>query len=187
MTIEEIFSKLAAHMIKGLMIHDQVGNAYGFLKLCGYQKCHEYHYYHESNNYKSLQNYYLSNYHKLIPEESIENPNIIPANWYKYSSTDVDPNTKRNAVKEMMKKWVDWEQSTKKDLELYYKELYDMGEVCAALMIADLLKDVDGELKCAQDKYINLETIGYDINTIVKEQEILCKKYWKKLTNLYQE
>lgn len=181
MTVEEIFSKLAAHMVKGLMIHDQMGNAYGFLNLCGYQKCHEYHYFMESKNYKCLQNYYLEHYNKIIPEEKVENPDIIPENWYKHIKSDVDTNTKRSSVKDMIKRWVDWETETKTNLQVFYKELYDMGEICSALKIATFLKDVDKELKSAQKKYLNLEAVGYDISDIVKEQDKLYKKYEEKL------
>ena len=56
MTSEEIFSHLSSHMIKGLMIHDQLASAYKFLNLCGYSKCHEYHYFEESRTYRCLQN-----------------------------------------------------------------------------------------------------------------------------------
>lgn len=187
MTIEEIFSKLSAHMVKGLMIHDKIAQAYNFLNLKGYKKCHEYHYFSESYNYKCLQNYYLEQYRKLIPEEKFEEPEIIPAKWYAYSKEDVDTNTKRNAVKEMMKMWVDWEQETKKTLESSYKELYEMGEICAAKKISKFLADVDMELKSARNKYINLETIGYDITAIVKEQKDLHKKYEKKIKCIYSK
>ena len=44
MTIDEIFAELGAHMIKGLMIHNQMMVYYDFLYLPGYSKCHEYHY-----------------------------------------------------------------------------------------------------------------------------------------------
>ena len=40
MTVEEIFSLLSTHMAKGLMIHEQLATAFGFLNLCGYRKCH---------------------------------------------------------------------------------------------------------------------------------------------------
>ena len=116
MTVEEIFSKMAAHMVKGLMIHDQISSAYTFLNLCGYAKCHEFHYYDESYNYRCLQNYYLEHYHKLIPEEKVSDPNAIPDNWYKYTKSEVDVNTKRSGIKNLMKRWVDWEQETKNNL-----------------------------------------------------------------------
>ena len=187
MTVEEIFSHLAAHMIKGLMIHDQIATAYGFLNLCGYKKCHEYHYFEESYNYRCLQDFYLNTYHKLIPEEKIENPAVIPSSWYKYSKIDVDANTKRSAVRDMMKKWVDWEQDTKTFLESSYKQLYDQNEICAALKIAALLKDVSKEWQYASEKHINLETSGYDISAIIAEQQPLCKKYWEKMKCIYED
>ena len=40
MTVDEIFSKLSGHMIKGLMIHDQMSDYYDFLSLRGYKRCH---------------------------------------------------------------------------------------------------------------------------------------------------
>ena len=186
MTVEEIFIKLNEHMIKGLMMHDQMASAYSFLNLCGYQKCHTYHYFDESCNYRCLQDFYLENYHKLIPETEIKNPEIIPNTWYKYTKTDVDTNTKRTAVRDMIKMWVEWETDTKKLLEESYKELYDMGEIYASRKILCFLEDVGHELKKAQDKYINLEAINYDINYIVNEQRDLYHKYKNKILDIFE-
>lgn len=187
MTIEEVFARLSSHMIKGLMIHDQFSKAYGFLNLCGYQKSHEYHYYEESWNYHCLEDYYLEHYNKMIPEEKVENPAIIPVAWYKYEKKNVDVNTKRGAIKTMMEKWIAWEEETKKLLESSYKELYDMGEVCAALKISYFLKKVSEELKRAQEKIINLESTGYDIALIIGEQKELYHKYKCKMTRIFEE
>ena len=44
MTIKEIYAQIAEHMIKGMMIHEQLANYYDFLGLKGYKRCHEYHY-----------------------------------------------------------------------------------------------------------------------------------------------
>ena len=187
MTVEEIFSHLSAHMVKGLMIHDQLASAYYFLNLCGYKKCHEYHYFCESLTYRHLQNYYLKYYHKLIPEEKVENPDIIPSNWYKYSRADVDTSTKRSAVRDLMKRWVEWETETKTLLQHSYKELYELGEVDAALKIGCFLKDNSKELAHAQAKQMDLENISYDINTIIAEQMCLHEKYEHKLKELFED
>ena len=44
MTREEIFTSLLNHMVKGLMVHDQMANYYDFLGLEEYKDCHEKHY-----------------------------------------------------------------------------------------------------------------------------------------------
>lgn len=187
MTVEEIFAKILAHMAKGLMIHDQINHAFGFLNLCGYQKCHEYHYFEESKNYKDLQDYYLKEFFKLLPFENIENPQIIPISWFKHNSFDVDTNTKRNAVKELTQKWIEWEKDTKQELIAYYQELYNLKEICAMLKVAQLLEDVDNELKIAQSKYLNLEAINYDIVSIIEEQQMLYDKYNKKIKHIHKK
>ena len=62
MTVEEIFSQLAAHMVEGLMIHSQMSDYFGFLGLKGYQECHKYHYFAENANYRAISKYYLLHY-----------------------------------------------------------------------------------------------------------------------------
>jgi len=44
MTIDEVFTKLITHMSKGIQIHNLFSQAYDFLGLYGFSKCHEYHY-----------------------------------------------------------------------------------------------------------------------------------------------
>lgn len=181
MTIEEIFTKLAEHMLQGIMIHEQVANCYGFLSLKGYEKCHEYHYYSELCNYRCLYKYSLKYCGKLIKIGELKDPGIINANWYKYTRGEVDVNTKRTAVRDLVKHWVEWEKSTKTLLETSCKELYELGEIAAAQKIYCFLKDVTHELAHAENKRINLETSGYDIGTILGEQEHLYHKYKEKL------
>jgi negative regulator of replication initiation len=114
MTIEEIFTKLASHMKEGLEYHDLFAQAYHFIGLRGYAVSQEHHFLEESQSYKLLLRYYAKHYHKLIILENFDKPKIIPETWYKYTTMAVDTNTKRNAVKDLMTKWIDWERSTKK-------------------------------------------------------------------------
>lgn len=187
MTVEEIFSKISTHMAKGLKIHSQIASLYGFLNLCGYQKCHEYHFYEESRNYRYLQDFFLSYYGKLIHEEKIEEPEIIPSNWYKYFKMEVDANNKRSAIKDVVKKWVEWEQDTKNLLESSYKHLYDLGEISIALKIIYFIQEVSNELMKAKEEQINLDSMGYDIVYIVDQQPKLYKYYCKKINNIHED
>lgn len=181
MTIEEIFNKIASHMVEGIMYHDQLTQAYNFLGLRGYAMCQEYHYIEENCSYKQLSRYYAKHYYKLLEIENIERPKLIPENWYKYTTMAVDVGTKRNAIRELMTKWIDWERSTKKLYQEMRHELASLNEFAAASYIDELIDDVSTELRHAEKKFIYLETIGYDIVLIVDHQEELYKKYKKKL------
>lgn len=181
MTVDEVFNKIASHMVEGMMIHDQMQQAYDFLGLYGFAKCHEYHYIEETKGYECLLHYYSTRYHRLIQIEDKPKPEIIPQTWYKYSTTAVDTNTKRQSTQTMMKKWVEWEQETKKLYQEMYSELCNLGEIAAACEIKCYICAVDEELKHAEKKLLKLETIDYNINSIVSWQQPMYKKFKKQM------
>lgn len=185
MTVEEIFKKIITHMVEGLMIHDELTNGYDFIGLYGFAKCHEYHYMKESQSYKCLRHYYSIHYHQLLNIENVPNPKIIPDGWYKHNTMEVDANTKRQAVKTMMEKWIEWERDTKKLYQEMYHELCGLNEIAAANEIKYYICGVDDELVHAEKKFIKLESLGYDIGSIINWQQPMYEKFKKELTHLY--
>lgn len=177
MTVEEIFNKLVSHMVEGIMIHDEMANAYDFLGLYGFAKLHDHHHVEETCNYRRLAHYFSTHYHKLLKVDTQVRQTIIPDTWYKYTTMAVDANTKRTAVKDLMTKWVGWEQDTKKLYQDMYVELHNLGEIAAAEEIKCYILCVSDELKYAEKKMIKLATIDYNINTIIGWQEALYKKF----------
>lgn len=181
MTVEEIYKELSSHMIKGVMIHQQLAWYYDFLNLHGYKRCHEYHALKEMCGMQKLHRYFINHHNRLIEEDVIENPNIIPASWYRYTKQEVETGTKRNAVKTGIEKWVAWEQETKNLYERMYQELMSIGEVASAKKICCYIMDVDKELKWATRKHIDLVTADYDIGYILGEQDHLHDWYKEKM------
>lgn len=184
MTCEEIFTKLAEHQIKGMMVHEQLANYYDFLGLPGYRNCHEYHFMKESCSYRKLCRFYINRYNKLIPETEFDNPEVIPENWYSHVRQDVDISTKKNGVKNGLVKWVDWEMKTKKLYCDMYKEAIDNDSIDSACFIKDMIKDVSKELKSASGYLLNKEAIEYDMSVIVGEQKRNHDKYKVKMKKI---
>ena len=186
MTVEEIFAKVAEHMLEGVMYHHDFARAYRFLGLDGFAKCHEYQYFAENKGFEELLCYYSSRYHKLLKLNANTNTDVIPETWYKYTTMAVDAGTKRTSTKQMIDKWVQWERDTKALYQEMYKALYDAGEIAAACILKKHICEVDDELKHAEKKMIKLETLGYDIGTIVGWQKSMYNKYDEKLKCLFK-
>lgn len=184
MVVEEIFARLKKHMLEGMVFHDQMAKYYDFLNLKGYKRCHEYHYFCETLGYRKLYRYFMNHYQMFIPYEDMDDPQAIPMNWYKYTRQEVDPGTKRSSVKSGIEKWVKWEKETKKLYQEMYEELIKIGEIAAAQFIGCYVADVDCELKYAERKHIDLESINYDLPTIIIEQHELHERYKCKLESL---
>ena len=187
MTVEEIYNKIASHMVEGIMYHDDFAKAYEFLGFWGFAACHDYHHFMEEKDYRELSHYYATHCFRLIHVENVPQPNIIPESWHKYKAQEVDVGTKRTALKELMTKWVDWEKETKKLYEEMYMELTNLREISAAIQVQKLIEDVDEELSIAQKKLLKLDSIGYDLATIMDWQDKLYHKYRKTLGCLFNE
>ena len=116
----------------------------------------------------------------LIPDTRVDTPDVIPESWYNHVRSDVDITTKQNAVKSGLKKWVEWERSTKSLYEQMYNELIKIDEVASAIKIKQFICDVDCELKKAERYWLNKEATNYDMTMIIEEQDRKHKKYDKK-------
>ena len=185
MTVEEIYSKIACHMVKGMMIHSRLADYYHFLNLPGYACCHDYHFLEESKSYRKLSKWYMKNHNKLIEEKEIEIPTVIPDNWYNHTKQDIDAITVKNGVKAGLEMWVDWETETKKLYEDMYVELLDISEISDTIMVKELISDVTCELAKAEKYKLNKEFIDYDMSTIISEQSHKKEKYKHKISEIY--
>ena len=178
-TVEDIFKELASHMVEGLMIHEQLMNCYIFLGTDGYAECHKYHYLEETNGYIKLTEYYSNHHRGILSPGKVDPPDIIPESWYGNKKEGVDNETRRKAIKAAFDEWIRWETSTKKLYENAYAELISLGEAASAIFIGEYVKDVDNELIEAMEAKLCKEAIGYDMVSIVEEQQSL-KKFYKK-------
>ena len=168
---DQIFSDISAHQIKGLMIHSQLADYYRFLGLDKYADCHEGHYHEENNSWRKMSAYYIQHFNRLIMEQQIDDPKIIPDEWMKATRQDVDTSTKRRAVERGMKQWVDWEKDTKKLYEAAFAELLTLGEGAAAMRVKKCMCAVDDELAEAQGWMLNKNATDYDIGHIIGENK----------------
>lgn len=184
MNVEEICAAIAQKLLQGSMVHQQFINYYNFLGLNGYQTCHEYHYYEQSKGYLEFIKYYINHYDKFIPKyslESLNSPKLIPDNWYSYQRKDMDINTKRNAIKNGLERWIDWERQVKNFLQEMCVELVNNNEIALSLKIKQYIKDVDQELEKAELKYLQIKASDYDMSMIISQQKELEKQYKKEI------
>lgn len=168
-------------MREGVMYHEEFARAYNFLGLWGFSKCQVSHCKEEKENYQCLLYYYATHYFKLIQEEEIKKPEIIPTAWYKYTAQAVDTQTKRQSVKDLMTKWINWEKETKKFYQEMRQELMSINEHAAATYLDRFIEDVTKELSHAEKKLLKFESINYDIIILYEISEEMDKKYTKKL------
>lgn len=175
MTIDEVFTAIVSHMVKGVMMHEQLSSYYAFAGLHGYEKYHCDRYIEESQALIKTSYYYISRYGKLVQNIEIEIPKLIPQSMYKHTTDELGVNDIRQLVKATLREWVDWEAETKALYEeCYTKLIVDNSAVADALFVAKLIKDVDKEHDEAYRFWLNKKNTDFDISIIMAEQKDFC-------------
>lgn len=177
MTASEIFGRINAHQIEGVMLHSQLAEYFGFLNLCGYQRQQECQAMSEFFEHQKTALYFVSRFNHLLPEAESKDPEIIPDDWRGYTRQQVNAGTKRKAVRDAFSRWHSWEIETKKLYEQAYADLHELGEVAAACEVKRLVESVACELERVESQRITLECLDYDLAAIFAEQDGLFSRY----------
>ena len=162
----EVFANIAKHMLKGIMYHKQFEDYFRFLGLNDFAVQQRKRFLDESNAYADFCKTYLLVEDKLLAHEAPEYESIIPESWYAHKRTDVDTNTRRNAVRTAMKKWVSWEEET---FKLYCDTVTPMRDEQKEHWVgifAHMIEDVFHELQCAREMSLELDVSDYSISGI---------------------
>lgn len=137
------------------------------------------------NNQNNMNN--MTNMSSMMNSGKNYANNVIPANWYNYTRYDVDQSTKRTAVKDGFKKWLEYEKETRQYLSQMAQRLEQMNEREAARKLDHLIEHVEKEIATAEDKMMNLESTGYDMNYILQQQEELKRHYADKIRKMNEK
>lgn len=187
MILQELYSKISSHFVKGLMVHSQLSSYYAFLGLNGYSKFHQHQYLEESSKYSNLLQYYTKHHSMLIKDDLISDPEIIPPDWQNKLRTDISPKDLPKLASYAQNRWVSWEKHTKELLQQSYNDLVSIGEIASAEFISNYIKDVDEELAYAESEMLLLESTGYDMSYVADVQNDLFEKYSKKKVRVGDE
>lgn len=177
MTASEIFGRINAHQIEGIMLHSQLAEYFGFLNLCGYQRQQECQAMSEFYEHQKTVLYFVSRFNRLLPEAEAKDPEIIPDDWRGYTRQQVNAGTKRKAVRDAFLRWQSWETETKKLYEQAYADLHEIGDVASACEVKRLVESVACELERVESQRITLECLDYDLAAICAEQDRLLERY----------
>lgn len=184
MTAEEIFSRISAHMVEGIMLHEQLCSYFEFLNLDGYQYCHKFHYLSETLSQRDIQDFYIHKYNKMIPSAKIDSSSFIPDSWYGYTRQAVDIQTKRNAVRTAFDKIIKWEKSSCTLYNSMIAELETLHEYDASEKIKALSENVQNEIFQYEKEYLELVAVDFNMLPIIQRQKHLQKKFKKDMKKL---
>ena len=182
MSVVENFSRMASHMVNGMMVHEQLMNAYLFLGLKGYAECHKYHYLEETKSYISLCEYSVEHFDQIVTArinpEGI--PEIIPMSWKQNNKYNIVVKTRIQAVEAALEEWISWEEKTKALYESIYHEIIN-EDVSASEFVKSYILDVEEEIVYSKNELLVKRAMEFDMSSILEEQEKYERSFKKKI------
>lgn len=175
--VRNIFNDVSDTILKGMMVHEQLMNAYLFMELEGYAKCHDYHYICETKNRIKVSKYLLDHYGYLIEQGRIEPPELIPPKWYAAHKSELEPSSRILSVMDLANSWIRWEETAFDSFNKAYKDLFNECEFVAAKFIRGFAVDTAEELTWARSEQLKLQAVHYDMVYIMDQQPVLKKKF----------
>lgn len=157
-----IFSDINAHMVSGVMLHDQLYQMFLFLRLYKFAKEQKKRYDEETKSRRALNKYYICHRGCMLSDSKVNASSVIPIEWYQKSRYDMQPEDIRKAVNFALSTWCNWEKETKDFYSVSYHKLFDNGFMAEANYVSKLLDDVDNELAEAEDLLLYFEAMNFD-------------------------
>ena len=146
MTIYDIWNKICAHQVTGLMYHFQFADMFYFLGLENLGKSQECRYRKESETLRKNHCFVLKHHGKILMQKHAEGVDIIPSSWSKYTASDVDKSTRKSQVTAIFDSWFNWELQTKELYTDMYNKAKEQLAIVDACRIRELLLAVEDEI-----------------------------------------
>lgn len=89
---------------------------------------------------RKLHHKYINLHHKIIPMKQVDLPQVIPSDWSRYTTADVNDNVLPKFVRSAMQRYKDWEEQTKQLYEELWQQCTNYGMTADADYISKLVK-----------------------------------------------
>lgn len=182
---EDVYCAISEHMAKAISFHEQLADYFCFLGLHGYKKMLEYQYMDECEAKRHLHKRYIDQHHKIIIPKEVHAPMLIPKDWSKYKTTDIDDSLIPKFVKSALDEYKKWEEQTKEFLKEQCAILMETNMIPDYEYVKEMIVDVEHELKKIRRMTDSLNGTGYDVTMIHGSQDKYYDEYKKKFDDKF--
>lgn len=182
--IEDVYAIVQKRMCLATDFHSQLADFFCFLGLQGFKRMCEYQYMKECAESRKVHRKYIDHHHRIIPPSidvyAGEKPDIIPKDWNRYTTQDIDDNVIPKFVRMALTKYYEWETETKDIITEQCERLMQMNAYADYEFLKEMILDVEKEIKKVMRLYEQLNGTGYDVTMIHGMQDKYHEKYKKK-------
>lgn len=160
--VHEVFGKISAHQVEGMMLHSDMADYFAFLGAEEMAKLHAERFCKEAKAMQKTHEYFITHYGEILRPDAVAAHSRIPAAWDNVRRSEVESEARHKAIREGVQMWHAWENKTKELYQRAYLEMQEAGEIAAAMWVSKLICSVDEEAAEAENIHIRMDMRGGD-------------------------
>ena len=158
--VHEIFARISAHQVEGMMLHSDMADYFAFLGAENMAELHAERFCKEAKAMQKTHEYFITHYGEILRPENVAARSRIPTAWDNVRRSEVEHGARHKAIREGVKMWSAWEHKTKELYQKAYMEMQEAGEIAAAMWLSKLICSVDEEAAKAENLCIEMDLSG---------------------------
>lgn len=182
----QTITEICESIIEDIMRYNQMADIMDFMGCHGFKRMGEYSYYKASIALRKMHRYTINNCNRMVDEDSISNPEIIPQSWIAATRQQVDENTREKMVRQLIMGWKEYEKEKMSKLNNWQKKLLDEQQYCCAHMLMEYLDECREKVKRLERMIIEYSAVGWNMGYIMQQQEHLHNCYKKKTEEVFK-
>lgn len=163
-TAHEIFARISAHQVEGMMLHSDMADYFAFLGAEKMAQLHAERFCKEAKAMQKTHEYFITRYGEILRSEAVETHSRIPAAWSNVRRSEVESEARYKAIREGVQMWRAWENKTKDLYQKAYMEMQEAGEIASAMWLSKMICDADEEAVNAESILIQMGMHGGDVH-----------------------
>ena len=183
----EVFNQISNRLVEATMMHSELGDLFAYLGLDGFAKTQDYQFLSENYERQLVNRYAIYHLGYVVSNGGVRGSKYIPSELNGVSRVDVNVLDKKDMTRYAVETWVNWETETKELYGNWYVDLCDNHCISSSLFVDGLVRDVDDELKRANEILVELKNVNFEMRDIVLIQEKYEREYDKMLRKELKE
>lgn len=182
----KVLSEVGEEITQNIMMHLQFADMMDFLGCHGFKRMAEYHFYKDCASLRMLHRYAINHCNKMLVERDVPTPKVIPSSWEGVTRQQVDENTRKKYVRQLILMWLEREKEMRTKLTQKYKEIFDAGYFHAAQHLECLINENEEEIKRMERKVIEYSAVDWNMLYLMQQQQEMHDCYKEKTEKIFE-
>ena len=166
MAATDVLGTVCDRLVGGMMFHSDHADLCRLMGFENLAKLHDDGFLHDSKAHSRVRRMALRHTGLVVPNGRQDRTHTLDR-WHGVKRMDVSCEQRRDAIRDAMCDWCEWEESAAATYNAAYRRMLDCGHMALARLMEELATDTEDELAHARQMSVEMAASGWDMPYIL--------------------